>query len=155
MTRKEGLLGLAPLDREPVSNGNGDLQLFDSQRALTKEEQRTVDEFRSQMRVIEAINAKTSFGMAKIAELHEHAAVEFDDTVGYILRIKDQPRGKEHQLYINEFTSHQVNALARHLMGAVEVGATAIGAEIHRPLYFAPEPPPPPKRRSLREALWG
>jgi hypothetical protein len=155
MARKEGLLGLVPFEANPNSSSNGSLQLFAPDRTLTRDEQRTVDELHKQQLVIQATNTKTTFAMDQIADIHEHATAQFDSTTGYILRIKDQQRGAEHQLYVDEFTKHQIPSLARQLMAAVEVAANAIGMEVHRPLYLPPEPPEPPKPRSLREILFG
>lgn len=152
MPKKEALLGRAPLEGVPNPPPNGSLQLFAPERALTKDEQRTIDEFRKQRLVIEATEIKTDFGMTKIGEMHEHATVEFDDNVGYILEIKASQRGKEHQAYMDEFVKHQIQHMARNLAAAVEVGATGIGMEIHRSLYLLPEPPEP---RSLCKMLFG
>src|SRR5436190_17340345 len=115
MTKKqENLLGLPSVSQFPGTTSNS-LVPFTSGGPLTKDDQRMMAEFRKELAVIEATAFKTEFGMGKIGEIHEHAATEFDSTVGFILAVKDEPRGKEHQLYVDEFTARQIQMLARHI----------------------------------------
>lgn len=148
MSRKdENVLGLAPLS--PVPSLSTDLVPFNPSRALTRDERRITEEWRKQTLVIEGTTAKTILGQTEIAELHKHGACVFDDSVSYIVGIKEEARGKEHQVYVDEFTTRQIQSLARHLLGAIEVGATNIGFEINRSLY------PPPEKRGFFERLFG
>ncbi|MCL5960829.1 MAG: hypothetical protein M1358_16270 [Chloroflexi bacterium] len=148
----ESLLGLVPVTSGPNSPSNGSLAPISAQRSLSRDEQRTLDEYHKEILVIDATAHKTLFGMTKIGQIHQHGALKFDETTGYILNIKNQSRGREHQAYVNEFSAHQIQMLAGHLIGAMEVGGTNIGMEVHRSLYPLPEPPEP---RSLWKRLFG
>jgi len=148
----ESVLGLVPISSAGSGNGQLSLAPIGANRAITKDEARAIDEFHKEMLVIDAQAAKTAFGMTKIGQLHQHGADIFDKTTEYILGIKDRPRGREHQLYVEEFSHHQIQLLAKHTMGAIEVGSGAIAVEIARSLYPIPEPPEP---RSLWKKLFG
>lgn len=148
--KEESLLGLVPVSSGLGTGGNGNLASFGTGEALIKDEKRTLAEFGKQVLVIEATAAKTLFGMTKIGELHRHGAGVFDETAGNILDIKDRERGTEHGQYVAEFAKVQLQVFARHMIGAIEVGATNIGTEIHRSLYL-----PEPEQRSLWKKLFG
>jgi hypothetical protein len=109
--------------------------------AITREEQRVIDLFQKEKMIIEATTAIAAIGIRSIGEIHQHASQTFDETVGFILEVKAQPREREHQLYVEEFSKHQIQMLARHLYGAVEVASTNIGMEMHRSFYLPPEQP--------------
>lgn len=150
MTKKnESLLGLVPYT--PTAGTNTGLVPFAPNQALTREEQRIVDEWHRQTLIIDATTTKTLLGLDKITEIHFHAATTFGEASGQILALRETAQGKEHQAYMDEFCRHQVQVLARHLLGAVEVGATNIGHEIHRSLYLAPEE----DKRSFLQRLLG
>jgi hypothetical protein len=58
-----------------------------------KEGLRSSDEFHNQKLAIQAVEQKYSFGMTQIADIHEYAATQFDNTIRRILGIaKDQQR---------------------------------------------------------------
>jgi len=100
---------------------------------------------------IDIISTKARFGASKIGEIHQHASLTFDETTSFIVEIKDRSgRSQQHQAYADQFSERQIQLLAQHLLGVVDVSATGIGVEIHRPPYPPPEPEPPlePKRRA-------
>lgn len=109
-------------------------------QAGTRDERKIGEEYRKQVLVIEVQAAKTIFGLTKIAEINQHAAQTFDDTVGFIVTTKAEARGKEHQAYVDEFANRQIQMFARHVFGTIEVGATNIGLEINRTNYVSASP---------------
>lgn len=123
-------------------------------RSLSKDEQRVCDEWNKQMLVIDSQTDKTTFGTTKIGEIHRHGTLTFHESVAYVLDLKSEAANKEHQNYMDEFTKRQLQMLGRHVLGAIEVGSSHIGAEIHRPLYPEPEPETP-EPRSLWQRLFG
>jgi len=138
--RNESVLGLAPLAPPTGLSTNGHLAPFSPGRALTKDQRRILEEWHKETLVIDTTAAKTVFGMSKIAEIHQHASIKFDETVDYILAVKEEEHSREHQQYVDEFSTRQIQLLAKHLLGAIEVGGTNIGIEIHRSLYLLSEP---------------
>jgi hypothetical protein len=150
--RNENILGLAPLPKTAPGLGmSGGLVPLQPNRQLSKAEQRIIAAFHKEQLIIDAATAKTIFGESKIGELHRHTAAEFDETVGYMLAIKREARDPEHQTYQDAFTTRQIQMLAGHLSGALDIGATNIGIEIQRSLYFPDEE----ERRGFWARLFG
>lgn len=144
--KDETLLGLATVPMASAfGNGHagGGLARSGAFQALTKEQQRVLAEFEKQHLVIEKQQEKTTFGEEMIGEIHEHGFSTFAHTSGAIIGIKALAQGAEHQAYLEEFSKHQLAMLARHISGAVNVGATNIAVEISRSLYPEPELPEP------------
>ena len=77
------------------------------------------------------------------------------------MAVKNDAQGKDHQAYVDEFCLRGTEALGRHLLGTMEVGATGIAIEVNRSLYPPPPPEEPPelprehRPRSLWEVLFG
>jgi hypothetical protein len=135
---EEGVLGLAPITQIPTP-ASGSLLPFATEQPPSREEKRVFEQLALERVVIDATAEKTLLGMDKIADLHEHGAVVFDETVAAILTLKQQTRDREHQQYVDEFTKHQIQLFAQHEMGAIQVGSTNIARVIDRPMYPAPE----------------
>lgn len=153
MDRKEGsVFGLAvvppPFVPAPVDMGLSTTM----GRHLTHNEQRAVAEWHLEMLVIEAQAAKTEFAVSKIGEINQHASSVFEMSVAYVFSLKEQAHGQPYQAYSDEFSTRLLAAMGRHMLGAVEVGGTIIGKEVHRALYPEPEPPEP---RSLWRRVIG
>ena len=144
--KQESVLGLAPLDR-----GNGQIVSISSARPSTRDEQWILDEHHKQTFVMEGIRAKTVHAMQLFADIHKEGVSTFDEATGYILDIKDAQRAKEHQAYVDEFCTREIQMLGRHLLATVEVGATNIGSEVYRSLY----PPIPMEKTGLLKRLFG
>ena len=104
-------------------------------------ERKIDEEARKQQRVIAEQTIKTKFGMERVGEIQQHGYQVFDNTLDYIMTVKQQTRTKEHQAIVNEFTAMTVNGLGNHMLSAMDAGATNIAVEIHRPLYPLPDPP--------------
>jgi hypothetical protein len=134
--QQENVLGLdqpwpeAQLERALVPLGGG--------HSLTRDERRVETELHKQLIVMQATAIKGIYGRSQIEEVHKHAAVGYDETAEYIVTLRNTARGKDHELYVNQFCDVQMKALARHTLGMVEVIATHIGYEANRSLY--PEP---------------
>jgi hypothetical protein len=155
--KKESLLGLEALapNSPPL---NGSVQLFALEQSLANQERSIIDILRQQELAIDAFGAKGSFGISKIAEVHEHASRLFEPTADYILDVKNPLLNEEARAYVAEFSRLQVKALARHTIGALEVAATSIVRIIHESPFPPPKPPDPPKKpkpRSLLKMLIG
>ena len=152
MARKDdSIFGLAPVAQTPTYNGNGRLVPYQPGRALTKEELRIIAEWEKEQLVIDVTTAKAACGMQKIGEVHQHAATIFDETAGYILAVKAEQRGKEHQAYVDEFSTRQLQMFGRQMLGTVESATYNIGVEIHRSLYFQTEE----EKHSFLQRLFG
>ena len=148
---------LAPTSQERIHiNGTGDtLPSTISGHGLTREEQRTLDEYRKQRMVIEATGAKFKRAKTLIAEVDHHGVQLFVETADAIDAAKEGSRDREDQAYVDEFCNRSKKALANHLLAAQDLGARALVSEAQRPMYLMPEPDPPPKKRSVREWLLG
>lgn len=147
-TKQENGLGLVALESPPPSS----VEIIPfglPDRLLTREQKRVVEEYDRQVLIIEAIAAKTVFAQDEIITIHQNGASDFLTTIEYLFELKEAARGTEHQVYMEEWTKLQARTLVKHLMGAMEVGATNIGAMIHAPLDL------PPEKRSLWKWLFG
>ena len=132
MTKKqESVLGLAPIDQWE----NTSIVSMGSVRPSNHDEQWILDEYHKQTFVMQGVRAKTEHAMQLIADIYKEGVSTFDEATGYILEVKDGQRTKEHQAYVDEFCTRELQMLGRHLLASVEVGATNIGVEVHRSLY--------------------
>ena len=137
-------------------NGVGEnLPTMISGHGLTREEQRTLDEYRKQRLAMEATGAKFKLAETRIAELNHHGVQLYVEAADAIEVAKEGERAREAQLYVDEFCNRSKKAMGNHLLAAQDLGARALVAEAQRPIYLMPEPPPPPKKRSLKEAIFG
>ena len=152
--KNESVLGLVPLKSPPALSMNGAQTFLDGNRALTKREVIIIENLHEQNLVIDAISSKTTFGVQKMDEIKVYAASEFLETVAYIDGIRQEARGTDYQPAVAEFSTYLIQLSARHILGAIEVSAAAIGTEISTSLYPPPEPPEPP-RRGLLQRLFG
>jgi hypothetical protein len=144
MTKKEGsLLGLPAPDSFGSSFSTGNIVPLRAGHQLSKDEQRVMAEWHKTQLVIEATAARAVFGISKVTEIHQHGSLTFEEATAAILAIKDKAHGKEHEAFMEEFTSRQIPLMARHLFGAIDVSVTNIGLELHRSLYPEPEKPEP------------
>jgi hypothetical protein len=137
---------------------NGSVQLFALEQSLANQERSIIDTLRQQELAIDAFGAKGSFGISKIAEVHEHASRLFEPTADYILDVKNPILNEETRAYVAEFSRQQVKALARQTMGTLEITASSIARIVHESPYPPPKPPEPPKKpkpRSLLKMLIG
>jgi hypothetical protein len=100
---------------------------------------------------MQGVRAKAVHAMQLIADIHKEGVATFDEAMGYILTIKDGQRTKEHQAYIDEFSTRAIQLMGRHLLATAEVAATNIGVEVHRTLY----PPQARETPSIWKRLFG
>ena len=115
---------------------------------------RKVDqEFQTQAAVIDASSIKTIHGMARLGQLEQTAAVQFEQTARVLAAVKGMTKGQDHRTNVEKFCDRMAEVSARHMLGAVEIGAAGIAREIHRPLYPIEEDEAQP--RSLWEKLFG
>ena len=110
-------------------------------------------EFRTQAAVIDAAAIKTIHGMARLGQLQQTAAVQFELTARVLAAVKGMTRGQAHRSYVDKFCDRMADVAARHNLGAVEIGAASIAREIHREMYPAQEEKPEP--RSIWEKIFG
>lgn len=136
-TSQKSIFGLEPF--VAPSNFGSDLVPSTPSRALRRDATYVMEESQKQTLVMHATAMKTILAQNAVAGMHMHTAAVFDQTAGYILALKNQPRGQEHQAYVDEFATRQLQSLGRHMLGILEVGCTSIGYEVNRSLY----PPPP------------
>ena len=148
MTKKnEAVVALAP-----ASDLSTALAPLSTRHGLTAAEKDIIDESYKQRLAIEAISVKEDFGTSKIAEIHLHIHATFDDTAGAMLELKSRSdRTREHQEYLDQFTRHQLNMLAQHLSGVLEVSASNIGVILHQSAY----PPESDRQGLLSRLLFG
>ena len=141
--KSPSVFGLAPLEGMFSDAGTTSITRYRSGAELPALERKVIDELSKQRLVIEAQREKTEFAMTQIGDLHEHGSHVFNRTTTYIMEVKQQTRGKEHQSVIDEFTARQISTFGRQMLGAMEVGGTKIGEEVFRPLYPTADPPEP------------
>lgn len=120
---------------------------------------RIVEEWNKQTSVIAGHRALTIFAAASIGEMHSQINEAFNGSAAEILADKFLQDGHRAQDFIEEFDEKQVQLLAKHLWGVLEVGASNIGMEVHRPLYppaiEVKEPIQEPEPFSVRRFLFG
>jgi len=152
MTKKtDSILGLPPVAVVSSSSSPTGLVPYEPTQALTRDQQRVTSEWQKQMLVIDSQSAQTLFAQEKIAELFEHAALTYVESMASIHAIKETAKGKEYQPYVDEFTRHMSTLLAQKLVGTVQVSSNNIGQELARTLYLLPEQ----ERRNLLQRLFG
>lgn len=153
--KNDNVLALAPLSSD-LNMTHGGLQAWNRRWEPTEGERQLTEEARTQQRAIDVIATKARFAESKVGEIHQHAIQVFDETNSLIMEAKERPgRSAQHQAYMDQFSERQVQLLAQHSLGLVEVSATGIGAEVHRSPYPPPEKPKPAKRPGLLQRLLG
>lgn len=114
-------------------------------QALKKQEERILETGREQQLVSAVFNAKAIFGQSKIKEIHEHGTLLFDETVSFVMDIKERSgRSREHQGYIDHFTARQIALLDQHMLKLIDISVTAIAHQVYLSPYPLPEPEPRP-----------
>ena len=149
--KPESVLGLTPISDTPNFEDRGYIIPMDSARPSNQDERWILDEYQKQALIIQGVEAKELLAIKLIAEIHKEGVASFDEAAGQILRIKENQRTKEHQAYIDEFSTRAIQLMGRHLLATAEVAATNIGVEVHRTLY----PPLPGETPSLWKRLFG
>ena len=137
--KQESVLGLAPIDH----GESGQIVPMSSVHPSNRDEQWILAEYQKQTFVMQGIKAKSAHAMHLIADIHKEGASTFEEATGYILAVKDGQRTKEHQAYVDEFCTREIQMLGRHMLATMEVGATGIGSEVYRSIY------PPEEKKSL------
>lgn len=127
--------------RSPLARNHG--------QAITKREQKVLNEQHIQNLVIRLTGEKTNLAMQEIRGLHETGMVHFQEANHYIHEVKSRPGPKQCQAANDHFGSKLTEMLGDHLMGAIHIGATDIALEVERPLYQGPEPERAWWRRTL------
>jgi hypothetical protein len=149
--KEESILGLTPLAQGPGFGDNGHMVAVASTRPANRDEQWVFDEHHKQVLIMEGFEVKAIQAMKLIAEIHKEGTATFNEASAFILVIKEEQRGKEHQAYVDEFCIRGLQMMGRHLLATMEVGATSIGVEVHRSLYLPSSPEP----RGLLKRLFG
>jgi hypothetical protein len=149
--KPENLLGLAPLSHQPGFRDHGPIVPVETRRPANQDERWIVDEYQKQALVMQGVEAKAVRAMKLIAEIHKEGLATFDEATGHIIHAKADQRIKEHQAYIDEFSTREIQLMGRHLLATLEVAATNIGVEVHRTLY----PPFPREATSVWKRLFG
>ena len=143
MTRKKGnnVLALPPLRSDFGTTADTSLVPWSARKPVTKREKQVIEVAREQWLVIDLTATKARFGDSMIGEIHKHGSLTFDEATSFIMEIKENPgRSQLHQAYIDQFSERQIQLLAQQSLAVIDVSATGIGVEVHRPLY-PPEPP--------------
>ena len=147
--RNDNSLHMPPHTSRSAATTDVDLALWSSRQPSNRSDKRLIDEARKRQLAMYIIDTQTRFGLSRIAEIHRHASLVFDETCGFILEAKDQPgRSPQHQAYVDEFSERQVQLLAQTSLAMSDVGATSIGIEIHQSPY------PPPSEPARRPGFW-
>jgi hypothetical protein len=148
--KQESMLGLAPLSHGSNFGDRGYIVAVDAMQPSNREERWIVDEYHKQALIMQGVAAKEVLAMRLIAEIHKEGVETFDEAAGYILRLKAEQRTKEHQAYIDEFSTRAIQLMGRHFLATEEVAATNIGVVVHSTPY-----PPPPETPSVWKRLFG
>jgi len=136
---------------KPTPNEN--LIQYKPAHSMTREERRTVDELNKQILVEVGTGAKTVKAMRLATYIHKKGAINFDDAGRYIIGLKTSgEREEEHQAFIDEFCTREMQVLGRHLLGTMEIGVASIVEIVQMPLYLEKEDP---EFRSLWERIFG
>lgn len=130
------VLGLATT--QPTGN-LGLMPYSATRREVSREESRVLQEFRREELIIDLSAEKGKLGIRKLGEVQQCATDLFGETVTSMLDSKNRAKGTEAQAYVEEFTMHQIQMYARHMLGTLEVVGTNIGLEVHRSLNLPPE----------------
>jgi hypothetical protein len=148
--KQESMLGLAPLAKRSTFGESAPIVAVEAKRPSNRDEQWIQEEYQKQSLIMKGVEAKTVHAMKLIAAIHQEGVAVFDEATGQILATKDNQRDKEHQAFVDEFSTRGIQAMGRHLLGSMEVGATNIAVEVHRSLYPPVQPPP-----SLLQRIFG
>ena len=92
----------------------------------------------------EYLQLTTRFGMDCMASITQHAGARFVETSEVLMQLKQEVESPDCQPYVDEFTHHLQQIHAQQLLGAVNLGGTAIAREMVQSPYPPPPPPPPP-----------
>ena len=149
--KSESMLGLAPLSQGSTFGDEGHIVPVDAIQPSNREERWIIDEYQKQALIMQGVEAKEVLAMRLIARIHKQGVATFDDATGQILKIKAEQRTKEHQAYIDEFSTRAIQLMGRHFLATAEVAATNIGMEVHRSLY----PPAPAGEPSIWKRIFG
>jgi len=149
--KPESILGLAPLSQESNVGNHRYITPVDSMQPSNQADRWIMDEYRKQALIMVGVEAKAVHAMKLIAGIHKEGVTTFEEASGHILNIKANQRAKEHQAYIDEFSTREIQLMGRHPLATVEVAATNIGVEVHRSLY----PPLHPETQSVWKRLFG
>src|SRR5690349_6010688 len=98
--KPESALGLAPLSHKSNFTDHN-IVAVRSKRPSNQEERWIVEEYQKQALIMVGIDAKAVQAMRLIAEIHKEGVSVFEEATGHILRVKDEPRGKEQQAYVD------------------------------------------------------
>lgn len=158
MTKKENSqLGLSPLTQ---SNG-GALIIYGSVANIgapqSKAEQQIITETNKHLQIIRNQRLKAEAAAHELTQVHQQGSKEFLDIADHLSTLKEQAKGKDYQVLIEEFTQRSAQLAAQHLFGVIEVSARNIGMETARPLYREEEPQVVKvvEKRSLLQRLIG
>lgn len=152
--KQESALGLPTLSPPTIFATGSSLGLFNDGDALTRQEEQIIERLHEQELVMDAIHAKTIFGIDKMNEVKCYGAADFLYTAQSIDEIKREAQGTSYQASIDEFSDYVTKLAGRHTLGAIEVSANLIAQEIQRSLYLPPPPlPVVPRKRGLGERL--
>lgn len=131
-TNESDILGLPPFVSE---NGFGaelsQLALSETGRNRNGISAINQEAFKQQV-VIDAISAKTRYGMHRFTEMNQSAANEFNATAYSINTYNQAARGTPYEAYLNAFTDRLMKMSAKHLFGVLEIGAASIAKEVLR-----------------------
>jgi hypothetical protein len=135
-SKESDLLGLLPARTgglAPTGLGGG---------ALTKAEQRIAAETRKQRLAMRCQAAKTADGLHHIGDMHEAGSDQFYTTMIHHEVVNNLAQGSAMEPYIAEYNKRGAQQLARHLTGAVEIGARNTAEIIAESCIGADEPEP-------------
>ena len=105
------------------------------------------DKSMQQKLVIDSIANKTRYGMRRLLQTDQFAAMVFDENTHSIMKINEDAQGSSYEAYFSAFNDRLVKTSARHIFGLIEVAATGIAQEVMR------SPKPIPQRSFLKRLL--
>jgi hypothetical protein len=158
--RTESVLGLPALSPQSAFEATMNLALVGDHRALTKREKDIFTTLHEQEVVMDAVGSKAIFGLEKMNEVKRAAATDTLYTLQFLEETKEEAHLTQYQGAFDEFSTRLATLSCRHSLGAVEVSATLIAAEISRTLYPPDEEPeekpkPEPPKPFLLRLLGG
>ncbi len=100
---------------------------------------------------VDAVAAKSHYGLIKISEIDQNVVDKFFEIAHHNMNIKQRPQGMDCQPYMDEFIHYMNQVAAQHMSGVSKVSAKIIANEIAR----SPYPPADEEPKGLLKRIFG
>lgn len=149
--RNDSVLDLPQLKPDYGFDANDIPVQYRDSSMMVSDRRRMIAQSQKQLMAIEAVKAKSFYGLKKISEMDQYAQDVFKDTADYIVKSRNRAHGTGSQEYIEEFSHYLIQMSAQHMLGALKISSTAVAYEIAR----SPYPPEITKQKGFWARVFG